>query len=105
MNFNYTYASPSVYNLVGYTADEMMALKVDNLVDADTLNWFVENVCRRDGNRKAARPGLEKIAGSGIPASTQGRLESMGGEQDNFFKRSRQHNVRNNRHPSAILRT
>jgi len=42
MNFNYTYASPSVYNLVGYTADEMMALKVDNLVDADTLNWFVE---------------------------------------------------------------
>lgn len=40
MNFNYTYASPSVLNLVGYTADEVLTMKVDQLVDTETLAWF-----------------------------------------------------------------
>lgn len=42
MNFNYTYASPSVQNLVGYTADELITMRVDQLVDSETLNWFAE---------------------------------------------------------------
>ena len=37
MNFNYTFASPSVYNLVGYTADELTTMKVEQLVDSETL--------------------------------------------------------------------
>ena len=42
MDFNYTYASPSVYDLLGYTADEMLTMKVDKLVDTETLGWFME---------------------------------------------------------------
>jgi len=42
MNFNYTYASPSVYNLVGYTADELTKMTVQDLVDSETLQWFAE---------------------------------------------------------------
>jgi len=42
MNFNYTYASPSTYHLLGYTAEELMTMKVENLVDPETLAWFME---------------------------------------------------------------
>ena len=42
MNFNYTYASPSTYPLLGYTAEEVMTMKVETLVDSETLAWFME---------------------------------------------------------------
>jgi PAS domain S-box-containing protein len=42
MNFNYTYATPSSYNIVGYTADEFMTMRVEKLVDSKTLSWFAE---------------------------------------------------------------
>jgi PAS domain S-box-containing protein len=42
MNFKYTYASPSAYNLVGYPADELVTMRVDQLVEKETLNWFAE---------------------------------------------------------------
>lgn len=42
MNFKYTYASPSAHNIVGYTADELLTKRVDQLVDAKTFNWFTE---------------------------------------------------------------
>jgi PAS domain S-box-containing protein len=41
MNFNYTYASPSVYRLLGYTADELTTMRVEQLVDEETLTWFI----------------------------------------------------------------
>ncbi|PKN50828.1 MAG: hypothetical protein CVU55_14930, partial [Deltaproteobacteria bacterium HGW-Deltaproteobacteria-13] len=42
MNFNYTYASPSAYNIVGYTTDEFITLRVEQLVEPETLSWFAE---------------------------------------------------------------
>ena len=42
MNFNYIYASPSAYNIIGYTDSELMSMSVGQLVDAETLKWFAE---------------------------------------------------------------
>jgi PAS domain S-box-containing protein len=42
MNLNYTYATPSTLNIIGYTADELMTMRVEQLVDAETLKWFAE---------------------------------------------------------------
>lgn len=42
MNFNYIYASPSAYNIIGYTDSELMSMRVEQLVDAETLKWFAE---------------------------------------------------------------
>ncbi len=42
MNFKYTYASLSAHNIVGYTADELLTMRADQLVDTETFNWFTE---------------------------------------------------------------
>jgi PAS domain S-box-containing protein/putative nucleotidyltransferase with HDIG domain len=42
MNLNYTYASPSIYNIVGYTAEEGMNMNVAQTVEPETLQWFAE---------------------------------------------------------------
>ncbi|HOU50783.1 MAG TPA: PAS domain S-box protein [Smithella sp.] len=62
MNFNYTYASPSVYNIVGYTAEEVKTMRVEQLVDAETLQWFaqmfaeeLETEKRKDRDLKRSR--------------------------------------------------
>jgi PAS domain S-box-containing protein len=42
MNMQYTYVSPSAYHLIGYTPDELVTMNVQQVVDAETLNWFGE---------------------------------------------------------------
>lgn len=42
MNMRYTYVSPSAYPLIGYTPDEWVTMTVQQVVDAETLNWFGE---------------------------------------------------------------
>lgn len=42
MNFQYTYVSPSIYRLAGYTVDEIMRMKVKDLAAPETFNHLVD---------------------------------------------------------------
>ena len=42
MNLNFTYISPSVYRVLGYTTDEFMSMKISDMVDPDTFNLLMD---------------------------------------------------------------
>ncbi|HAR49814.1 hypothetical protein ER57_11990 [Smithella sp. SCADC] len=42
MNFQYTYVSPSIYRLSGYTVDEIMRMKVKDLAAPETFHHLVD---------------------------------------------------------------
>lgn len=41
MNLHYTYVSPSAYRIAGYDAMELTNMKIDAMVDPETLNRFI----------------------------------------------------------------
>ena len=42
MHFKYTYVSPSIYRLSGYTVDEIMRMKVNDLAAPETFHHLVD---------------------------------------------------------------
>lgn len=42
LDFNYTYVSPSAFNIIGYTAEELMKMRVEQVVDAETYGHFAK---------------------------------------------------------------
>jgi len=84
MNLHYTYVSPSAYRIAGYDAMELTNMKIDAMVDPETLNRFYRHPQGGAGNRKTTLPGSEKIANAGISAYPPGRITIVGGNYPQF---------------------
>ena len=77
LNQRITFASPAVQLLTGFTPEEFLTLRLDQILTPASFQVAQENIVRLQGNRTPGKTPVAPFRHPGVRASPQGRVHYL----------------------------